>query len=72
MAIIKIHQDFFENNIFEKFCPIMTRPGNSPLMKDRQLVNKALSQMWVNSNQFKQLLKRSLTPQEYRKFQNKK
>jgi len=56
LAIIYIHRDYFKEQGFERMLQVLTNPGHSKMMNDRQKINVAWAKMWVSTSEFEEML----------------
>lgn len=55
MAILELHQKYFENQGIEKMMQVLTSPGDSPEMFYKEKVNLAWNKHFINSNEYSKL-----------------
>ncbi|EAY23308.1 TBC domain containing protein [Trichomonas vaginalis G3] len=57
LGILEIHKNTLRNDGFEELLHVLTNPGSSPLMKDKQRINTAWDKMWITTKKYHELLK---------------
>ncbi|EAY05006.1 TBC domain containing protein [Trichomonas vaginalis G3] len=57
LGILEIHKNVLKEKGFEDLLHVLTNPGSSPLMNDKQAVNAAWDKMWITTRRYHQLLK---------------
>ena len=60
LGILEIHKNVLREQGFESLLQVLTNPGNSPLMKDKQKINAAWGKHWITTKEYKRTLKEVL------------
>lgn len=64
LGILEIHKNVIRDQGFEALLQILSNPGNSPLMSDKQEINAAWGKHWITTKEYKARLKEVLKKKE--------
>lgn len=56
LGILDVHRNILRDKGFEELLHVLTNPGSSPLMKDKQKVNTSWCKMWITTKKYHELL----------------